>query len=99
MENPNSKSKEYKKASQIFSLCFEFIYGFIYQCQETKQIVHRSWSILNKFQNLPEVGQTKVYNELYSNKIEYIREIKKNFIEKIIFKIIKDPKVKSIEGC
>lgn len=83
----------------MFSLCFEFIYGFIYNCRETKEIIHKAWNILDKFQNLPEVGQTRVYRELYKNKLEYIREIKKNFIERIINKILKNPRSKSNEGC
>ena len=37
------------------------MYGFIYDCNETKDIIHKAWNVLDKFQNLPEVGQTHVF--------------------------------------
>lgn len=81
-----------QRARQVFSLCFEFIYGFIYNCRETKEIIHKAWNILDKFQNLLEVGQVRVYRELYKNNLEYIREIKRSLLEKIVQKILKKPK-------
>lgn len=39
-----------------------------------------------------------MFRELYKNKLEYIREIKKEFIERIIGKILKNPKQKSNEN-
>jgi hypothetical protein len=45
------------------------------------------------------VGQTRVYREIYKNNLEYIREIKKSFIEKIILKIIKNPKENTNDIC
>lgn len=57
----SKKNADFVKTQQIFSICFEFLYGFIYNCMENKDIVHGAWNILDKFQNLPEVGQTRVY--------------------------------------
>lgn len=88
-----------QKHLQVFSLCFEFIYGFIYNCNETKDIIHRAWSVLGKYQDLMEVGQTRVYKELYKNKLEYVRQIKKEFIECIITKVVPNTRSQSNEGC
>jgi hypothetical protein len=68
-DSAEKKSKETTKITQIFSLCFEFLYGFIYNCRETKDIIRRGWNTLDKFQNLPEVGQTRVFRELYKNNL------------------------------
>ena len=45
------------------------MFGFIYNCNETKMIIHKAWDVFDKFQTLVEVGQTHVYIEFYKNKI------------------------------
>jgi hypothetical protein len=55
--------------------------------------------ILDRFRSLAEVGQTRLLILLYRHHPPLIKQVRLNMIEKIIGKIIKDPKSASNDAC
>jgi len=89
LENTESRKDMKRKSKEVFETCFSFLYYLIKQCPENKRLIYEHFSILLMYQKRVELGQIKVYHEFYNGQKDFVKEINFNFIENVLYKVIK----------
>lgn len=88
-----------KKQKETFEASFLFLHCFSYQCPQNIAALAQHMDILDRFRELPEMGQTKLLILLYREQSTLLRQLKLSMVEMVLGKITRDFTAKGNDLC